>query len=195
MEGGNEDGRAKLTTIEKTAVAAAVTAVLFCYQQKRALGRMRAQICAEEVLVEGLDTVAIIEAVVQVVDVSRVPDTLPVPEGSPPCIDAVKGDGILPGLDKQGYCFVKEKGTPWLGDCRIDGGRNHICTTHCHVQRGIPPGYICHNWLDLSGGEKDAYTDGGTVSTWRLVRCENGLRYFSEISESPVAGYEICGGG
>ncbi|GBG69392.1 hypothetical protein CBR_g4085 [Chara braunii] len=44
MEGSSDDGRAKLTTIEKTAVAAAVMAVLFHCQQARALGRMGAQI-------------------------------------------------------------------------------------------------------------------------------------------------------
>ncbi|GBG61000.1 hypothetical protein CBR_g18596 [Chara braunii] len=72
MEGDSDDRRAKLTTIEKTTVAAVVTAVLFHCQQERALGRTRAQIRAQrrktlhQFLVEGLDTVAITEAAVQV---------------------------------------------------------------------------------------------------------------------------------
>ncbi|GBG76501.1 hypothetical protein CBR_g22249 [Chara braunii] len=72
MDGDSDDERAKLTTVEKTAVAAAVTAVLFRCQQERALGRMREQIRARrrktlhQVPVEGLDTVAITEAAVQV---------------------------------------------------------------------------------------------------------------------------------
>ncbi|GBG84657.1 hypothetical protein CBR_g39033 [Chara braunii] len=72
MECGSDDGRAKLTTIDKTVVVAAVTAVLFHCQQEWALGRMRAQIRARrrktlhQVPVGGLDTVAIIEAAVQV---------------------------------------------------------------------------------------------------------------------------------
>ncbi|GBG85424.1 hypothetical protein CBR_g40066 [Chara braunii] len=72
MEGGGDDGRAKLTTTEKTAVAAAVTAVLFHCQQERALDKMRAQIRARrrkmlhQVPVKGLDTVPITKAVLQV---------------------------------------------------------------------------------------------------------------------------------
>ncbi|GBG84313.1 GT47-family glycosyltransferase [Chara braunii] len=72
MEGGSDDGRAKLTAIKKTAVAAAVMTMLFRCQQDRVLGRMRAQIrprrrkMLHQVPVEGLDTVAITEAAVQV---------------------------------------------------------------------------------------------------------------------------------
>ncbi|GBG86848.1 hypothetical protein CBR_g42131 [Chara braunii] len=71
MESGSDDGRAKFMTIKKTVVAAAVTAVLFCCQQERALGIMRAQIrtrrrkTLHQVSVEGRDTVAITEAAVQ----------------------------------------------------------------------------------------------------------------------------------
>ncbi|GBG80528.1 hypothetical protein CBR_g30989 [Chara braunii] len=71
MEGGGNDERGKLTTAERTAVAAAVTAVLFHCQVERMAGRMKAQIrawrrMAGSMAVEGLNTAAICNVVLQV---------------------------------------------------------------------------------------------------------------------------------
>ncbi|KAL3684735.1 hypothetical protein R1sor_002757 [Riccia sorocarpa] len=38
--------------------------------------------------------------------------------------------------------------------------------------------------LDSPDGD-DKTSSGGTTSKWRLVRCENGLRYFEEITDTP----------
>ncbi|GBG82105.1 hypothetical protein CBR_g34385 [Chara braunii] len=72
MEFGGDDGRAKLTTIEKMAVVAAMMTALFHCRQDRALGRIRVQIrarrrtTAQGAPVDGLDTVAGTEAVLHV---------------------------------------------------------------------------------------------------------------------------------
>ncbi|GBG59339.1 hypothetical protein CBR_g38368 [Chara braunii] len=72
MEGGGDNRRAKLTMIEKMVATATVMTVLFCCQQERSLGRIRAQIHVQmrktlhQVPVEGLDTVTSTEVVVQV---------------------------------------------------------------------------------------------------------------------------------
>ncbi|GBG84536.1 hypothetical protein CBR_g38818 [Chara braunii] len=71
MEGGDNDDYGKLMVVERTTVTT-VTAVLFRCQVERAMGRMKAQIRAQrrKVMqctgVEGLDTAAIYDAVVQV---------------------------------------------------------------------------------------------------------------------------------
>ncbi|GBG89084.1 hypothetical protein CBR_g48794 [Chara braunii] len=74
MDGGDLDVGGKLTTAERTAVAAAVTAVLFRCQMERTAGRMKAQIRARRRKVTqctalegpGLDTAAICDVVVHV---------------------------------------------------------------------------------------------------------------------------------
>ncbi|GBG68744.1 hypothetical protein CBR_g3286 [Chara braunii] len=71
MEGGRIDELGKLTTAERTAVAA-VTAVLFRCQVERTMGRLKAQVSVPRrkamqcMAVEGLDTAAICDGVLQV---------------------------------------------------------------------------------------------------------------------------------
>ncbi|GBG63961.1 hypothetical protein CBR_g39965 [Chara braunii] len=72
MDSGDTYVGGKLSTTERTAVAAAVTVVLFRCQMERMTGRMKAQIRARRrkvaqcTAVEGLDTAAICDAVVHV---------------------------------------------------------------------------------------------------------------------------------
>ncbi|GBG71063.1 hypothetical protein CBR_g8362 [Chara braunii] len=72
MEGGRIDDRGRLMTAERMPVAAAVTAVLCRCQVERTMGRLKAQICArrrkamQSTEVEGLDTSAICDVVLQV---------------------------------------------------------------------------------------------------------------------------------
>ncbi|GBG83270.1 hypothetical protein CBR_g36885 [Chara braunii] len=121
MEGGSNEGCAKLTTIEKTAVAAAVTAVLFRCQQERALGKMRVQIRAQrrktlhQVPVEGLDTVAITKAAVQV------------------C--CAKGCNVLPRATPR-WWMKRRKGGAWedFGQCD-DATEEHFWEKLCMSPR------------------------------------------------------------
>ncbi|GBG79307.1 hypothetical protein CBR_g29456 [Chara braunii] len=71
MEGGREGGRALLTPLERAAVAAAVSTVILCCQQERALGRMKEQLRASrrrtlmQAADDGPDHVATLAAVIE----------------------------------------------------------------------------------------------------------------------------------